>query len=213
VVVGARERADATPIGAAAEAGEPGTQGRRACHDVGGELVLGARRQSVADLPQVEQEQQRFELLRAQTSGDDRERMGEAVRDALPAQVVDELEHVESETPDLAVLLFVDPPDEDVDVERLGREERRDLFADDEVVVVSEPQGAFDRVVVGQGDVRHAAGLGKTIDGRGFRVRLAQPQLGGEPHARRRRVARVTVEIDAHCVSRGGGAGRARLVG
>ena len=65
------------------------------------------------------------------------------------AQVVDQLEDVEAQLLDLAVLLLVEAPHQHVGVQRLGGEEGRDLFADDEVVVAEpgaeRPRSCRDR--------------------------------------------------------------------
>ena len=73
---------------------------------------------------------------------DHRHGVGEGVRQALAAQVVDELEDVEAQLGDLAVLGLVQAPDQHVHVQRLGREEGADLFADREVGKVGELQRA-----------------------------------------------------------------------
>ncbi len=96
--------------------------------------------------------------------GDDRHGVGEGVRQALVAKVLDELEDVEAQLGDLAVLYLVQPPDEHVNVQRLGREEGADLFAHGEVGIVGELQRAGDGVVVGERDVGHAASLGLAVD-------------------------------------------------
>ena len=75
--------------------------------------------------------------------GDDRHGVGERVRQALAAQVLDELEDVEAQLADLAVLRLVQAPDQHVHVQRLGREEGADLFADGEVGKVGELQRAL----------------------------------------------------------------------
>ena len=103
--------------------------------------------------------------------------MGQSVRDALAAKVLDELEHVEAQLADLGMLLLVDAPREHVDVECLRREEGRDLFADDEVFVVRQLQAALDRVVVCEGDVRHPSCLGETVDRGRLRIGLIEAQF------------------------------------
>ena len=82
----------------------------------------------------------------------------------MAAKVLHELEDVEAQLADLGMLLLVDAPDEHVHVECLRGEEGRDLFADDEILVVRQLQGALDGVVVGESDVRHPPHLGETVD-------------------------------------------------
>ena len=109
--------------------------------------------------------------------------MREAVREAGIAQIRGELDDVEAQLGDLAVLLFVETPDQHVRVQGFPREEGRGLFADDEVVVMRQAQGALDSVVVGEGDVRHATRLGETVQKMRRRVRFAHAELARQPVA------------------------------
>ena len=139
VVVGAGKGSDRAPRAAAVVCRDLGAQGSRARDQVFRQLSLGAARKPVANLPEVEQDEQRLELFGAQVASDQREGVGEAVGHALLAKVRDELEHVEAQLPDLGVVPLVDAPYEHMHVQRLRREEGRDLLSDEEVAVVRQP--------------------------------------------------------------------------
>jgi hypothetical protein len=94
--------------------------------------------------------------------------------------------NVEAQLSDLAVLYLVEAPNEHVGVQRFGGEESGHLFADDEVVMMSQAQGTFDGVTIGERDVCHALCLGLTIEDVRVGVRFAQAELTPHPLVTRR---------------------------
>ena len=177
VVVGAGDGADGRGHRLAPVLlGEPRDQCRRGGCELGAHLVLELGRATVARLPQREQQQELLVVLDPQV-GDHRHGVGEGVREALAAQVVDELEQVEAQLRDRLVLGRVQAPHEHVHVDGFGRKVGADLFADREVGVVGELERAADRVVVGQRDVCHAARLGLAVDQMGIGEALAHAEV------------------------------------
>ena len=211
VVVGAGDRADGERRGLASVLfGEARDQGGRGGDQLGADAVFGRRGAAVAGLPQREQQHELLEVLGAQF-GDDRHGVGERVRQALVAQVVDELEDVEAQLADLAVLRLVESPDQDVDEQRFGRKEGADLLADGEVGKVDELQRSLDRVVVGERHVSHAARLGLAVDEVRVGEALAHAEGPRQIQFGASREAGVTMQVDA-CRGAGGCACIARGV-
>jgi hypothetical protein len=87
---------------------------------------------------------------------------------ALRLHVGDQLADVAPQPLDLAVLLFVQPPHADMDALAGLGEIRFHLFTDEEIlqvgVLVQQVERTVDRVVIGQGDVRHPPFFRDAID-------------------------------------------------
>ena len=191
-----RPRAGADAARGAARGGRQ-SKGRGFARQLFDELVLAAARQPVTHLPHVEQPEHRFELVVAQPARDERRGVRQGMGDALPLQVANELEDVEAQLLELGVGGLVDTPDQHVHVQGFRGKEGRQLFADDEVVVVRQAQRAFDGVTVCERHARHAAQLGEVVDDRRIEGRRLVAELAAQPVIRGRRVARMAVQIDA----------------
>ncbi len=105
------------------------------------QLVVRAVGVAVAHLPEREQQEQLLEVLGAQPADLERRGVRQAEGQLLLVEVVDQAEDVEAVTLDLLMLCGAQAPDQDVHVQRLGREEGGDLLADDEVRVAGSAAG------------------------------------------------------------------------
>ena len=137
------------------------------------------------------------------------QRVGHEVREAIPAtsrgslgrdlavDVGDHLVDVRAQTMDLRELRLRHVGDGHVDVASVLGERRRHLGADEDVALpgVEQLADAVDRVVIRQGDERHAALLEEPVDLHGIGVGLGQRERVRRVVVRHVRGIRMEVEV------------------
>ena len=88
--------------------------------------------------------------------------MRQHIKDVLALEVIDQLIEVAPQRLDLLMLRLGYSQRQHVQLDVLIGEIGGDLFADEKIVVMGQRQGAVDGVVVGEGDIGHATGLGRS---------------------------------------------------
>ncbi len=102
--------------------------------------------------------------------------MRQHVKDILTFQVFDQFVEVAPEPLDFTVLICGYPQCQHMQLDVFVGEIGGHFFADEKIIVMRQRQGAFDGVVVGEGNVGHPPFLGPLIGG--FRVGVALPDPG-----------------------------------
>ena len=153
----------------AADEGEVSPLLLRHDHEVLDEGVVLVGHRAVLHLEHVEEREHRLEEDLGGLAHPVRlEEVVGGVEEVLGPEVVDELEDAPALPVDDGVLLPGQVEDVDVDPVAGLREPGLHLDRDEEVrevgVAILEPQAPFDRVVVGEGDEVHSAGLREPVD-------------------------------------------------
>ena len=117
------------------------------------------------------------------------------MRDALAAEELDEVIDVRAGGLDPVVLIDREVPGEHVDHRAVLGKAGRDLLGQEEVRVMQEGQPARDRVVIGQRDEVHAAGLAQPVLLLRLGVALGAAKAQRVPLVIRRRRCRMEVKI------------------
>src|SRR4029453_7659849 len=122
-------------------------------------------------------------------------RMRNSVRDLCTLQIALQLKNIFAHGIDLAVLVFRNSPNEDVQLAGIVGEIGGDLFADKGSRPIIDLQAAFDGIVIGDGDVVHPSLPQFFIQL--FRVRIAVRKIetAKKPFFRTRTVARMNMKI------------------
>ena len=131
----------------------------------------------------------------AQLAVDAVERVCHRVRDLSGLQITLQRKNVVAQNHNVRVLRFGDSPDQEVDLASVAGKVGRDLFADERIRQVANLETTLDRVVIGDGDVIHAALAQLLIKPARIGVAIGKLQPAKEPFFRARAVARVDVEV------------------
>ena len=160
--------------------------------------VVGlARSRAVPSFPDAEQEHHPLDVADREWGAHAVERMCECVCEAALAQERRELVHRGSQGLEVAVVGLREVPDEHVQRHVVFGKPRRDLDREEGVGMRGNPQRAFERVVVADRDVRHAARLARAVHPLRLRVRLTEARPAKRVIPAVRRVDRMNVQIAA----------------
>ena len=122
-----------------------------------GQIAKKRIAQTVNALEMFEEKDELLEMMSFQFSVHAVKRVRNCVRDLRRLQVALQVEDVIADTFYIAMLLFGDSPDKNVQLTNVVWEIRCDLFADKGARQVCNLQAALDRIVVGNRCVIHAA--------------------------------------------------------
>jgi hypothetical protein len=115
----------------------------------------------------------------------------DCVSDLRPLQVPLQIENVFADAFDIAMLLFRNPPHQNVQLAGVVRKVSGDLLADEGPAQVRNFQTAIDRVVIGNGNVIHPTFAQLFIQLLWIGVAVGKIESAKKPFFRARTMARV----------------------
>src|SRR4029077_6144814 len=103
----------------------------------------------------LEKKNEQLKVTRIEFAIDAVKGMRYRVRDLRSLQVPLQLKNIIAYHIDLAMLVLRNSPNKNMQLARIVWKKRGDLFADKSARPINDLQAAFDRIVVGKGDVVH----------------------------------------------------------